>query len=261
MKILGLNSSSSAIHSEGSSKSWDAKYQIPKLSARSSGNDKDNNTILNTSTTTSSSSSSTSGSINTNHFINNDKLYSSIGNVNNQLQQSKGHSGRASSVSPKYNFTNDGNIGSGNISNYNKDLLIFKSSSSDALPHTIGGNASGSGSIGGQHSTSRNTSFSNPTTPTSPSNHNNNLGNVQLQSKTARRLSKSNDNKLIDFSNVTAYINSNMRNLQQNNNPTNYNNLTSSQRHPSNATIQNPLTSIIPSYSSDDDASIGIDDK
>lgn len=206
MKILGLPSNSSTISLEGSTKSWDAKYQIPKLSARSNANDKDATTVTSTNS----------------HYLSNDKLlYSSIGSAGSHTNSStsKGlHGGRASSVSPKYSLSNDlsgassggggssggvgggGGVGNsgGNISNFNKDLHIFKSSSSDALQNS------------GSHLT-KNLSFSNPTTPTSISSQSQFSTSIPLFSHQINSTKKKTYEKIIDFSNASAFMNSNLR--------------------------------------------------
>lgn len=200
MKLLGLPSNPSTISLEGSTKSWDAKYQIPKLSARSNANDKD-------------STIATSANA---HYLSTDKLlYSSIGSSGSNTSSStsnKIHGGRASSVSPKYSLSNDvssgtsgggasgagGGTGSGSISNFNKDLHIFKSSSSDALQNS------------GNHLT-KNLSFSNPTTPTSISSPSQFSTSIPLFSHQINSTKKKTYDKLIDFSNASAFMNSNLR--------------------------------------------------
>lgn len=190
MKLLGLPSNSSTISLEGSTKSWDAKYQIPKLSARTNANDKDTTSVTST----------------TAHYLSNDKLlYSSIGSGGSNTSTStsnKFHGGRASSVSPKYSLSNDvasGTSGIGSISNFNKDLHIFKSSSSDALQNS------------GSHLT-KNLSFSNPTTPTSISSPSQFSTSIPLFSQQQINTTKKKTyEKIIDFSNTSAFMNSNLR--------------------------------------------------
>lgn len=223
MKLLGLPSNSSTISLEGSTKSWDAKYQIPKLSARSNANDKDATTVTSTNS----------------HFLSNDKLlYSSIGSggSNTTSSTSKGlHGGRASSVSPKYSLSNDlsgaGSGGGGssggsgsNISNFNKDLHIFKSSSSDALQNS------------GSHLT-KNLSFSNPTTPTSISSPSQFSTSIPLLSHQMNSTKKKTYEKIIDFSNASAFMNSNLRTSGGGN-------------------MQSPMTSVSPSATASSSAVI-----
>lgn len=111
-----------------------AKYQIPKLSARSSANDKDTTT---TNTPTVSVSPLSTQETNSNksmaNFMSNAHSFGS-----NQMLSNKIQGGRASSVSPKYNLNTE------NMSNFNKDIHIYKSTSSDALQHQ-------SQSSGGHH--------------------------------------------------------------------------------------------------------------
>lgn len=121
MKMLGIQNSTQSLDVFG--KAWDPKYQIPKLSARSSTNDKDT-TTTNTSTVAASPLNSTQETNSTKSMVN----FMSHSFGGNQLSN-KIHGGRASSVSPKYNLNTD------NISNFNKDIHIYKSSSSDALQH------------------------------------------------------------------------------------------------------------------------------
>lgn len=298
MKLLGLPGNTTAASIEGITKSWDTKYQIPKLSARSSANEKD---------------ASTASQVSNAHYLTNYQMASS----SNKLQ-----GGRASSVSPKYSLTNDTTI-----SNYSKDLHIYKSTSSDALqPQT-------QSQLHGQQKT---ISFSNPTTPTSttptlsaqisssipfshqlnssgnnafasfinksplhqyqstslspkirtqpsnlPTNHNTNSnpnpntnpGNVSIPTSRIgsnsggggsgtnssansgiRRPSKSNE-KIIDFSSASAFINSNMRSIQTM--ATASTAVASIPRRPSSKTppqAQMPIVVIpSPSSSSDDD--------
>lgn len=149
MKMLGLPGNPSQTI-DGFTKSWDTKYQIPKLSARSSANDKD------TSTTTTPTVATSPLSIQNQDSSASKSMMSFMSNVHsftgNQMLSNKIH-GRASSVSPKYNLNpTDG------ITNFNKDIHIYKSSSSDALQHQ-------SQSSGGHHKQNM-SSFSNPTTPT-----------------------------------------------------------------------------------------------
>lgn len=112
---------------DGFGKVWDAKYQIPKLSARSSANDKDTSTTT-TSTVASSplntANQETSATKTMPNFMSNMHSFG-----NNQMLSNKIHGGRASSVSPKYNLNND------SMSSFNKDIHLYKSSSSDALQH------------------------------------------------------------------------------------------------------------------------------
>ncbi|XP_031620544.1 mediator of RNA polymerase II transcription subunit 1 isoform X3 [Contarinia nasturtii] len=123
MKLLGLQNPSQTLDVFG--KTWDTKYQIPKLSARSSANDKDTSTT-NTSTVAASP-------LNTHETNSNKSMVNFMSSVHsfggNQMLSNKIHGGRASSVSPKYNLNTD------SISNFNKDIHIYKSSSSDALQH------------------------------------------------------------------------------------------------------------------------------
>lgn len=200
MKLLGLPGNPSTISLEGSTKSWDAKYQIPKLSARSNANDKDATTATSTNA----------------HYLTNDKLlYSSIGSSGSNTTSStsnKLHGGRASSVSPKYSLSNDvssgtsggggsaggGANGGGSISNFNKDLHIFKSSSSDALQNS------------GSHLT-KNLSFSNPTTPTSISSPSPFSTSIPPFSHQINSTKKKTYEKIIDFSNASAFLNSSLR--------------------------------------------------
>lgn len=133
---------------DGFAKSWDAKYQIPKLSARSSASDKD------TTTTTTTTVAASPLSLQNQESSAPKSMMSFMSNVHsfggNQMLSNKIHGGRASSVSPKYNLNADG------MSNFNKDML-YKSSSSDALQHQSGSHHK------------QNMSFSNPTTPTTSS--------------------------------------------------------------------------------------------
>lgn len=209
MKLLGLPSNSSTISLEGSTKSWDAKYQIPKLSARSNANDKDATTVTSTNA----------------HFLSNDKLlYSSMGSGGGNTTSStsnKLHGGRASSVSPKYSLSNDVSSGTSSsggtsISNFNKDLHIFKSTSSDALQNS------------GSHLT-KNLSFSNPTTPTSLSSPSQFSTSIPLFSHQINSTKKKTYDKIIDFSNASAFMNTNIR---------------------TGSNMQSPMTSVSPPASS-----------
>ncbi|XP_055310270.1 mediator of RNA polymerase II transcription subunit 1 isoform X10 [Sitodiplosis mosellana] len=123
MKMLGIQNPSQSLDVFG--KTWDTKYQIPKLSARSSANDKDTSTT-NTSTVTASP-------LTTQETNSNKSMVNFMSNVHsfgsNQMLSNKIHGGRASSVSPKYNLNTE------SISNFNKDIHIYKSTSSDALQH------------------------------------------------------------------------------------------------------------------------------
>lgn len=122
MKMLGIQNPTPSLDMFG--KAWDTKYQIPKLSARSSANDKDT-TTTNTSTVAASPLSTQENSTKSmSSFMSNVHSFGS-----NQMLSNKIHGGRASSVSPKYNLNSD------NLSNFNKDIHIYKSSSSDALQH------------------------------------------------------------------------------------------------------------------------------
>lgn len=128
MKMLGIQNPTQPLDVFG--KAWDAKYQIPKLSARSSANDKDTSTT-NTSTVAASP-------LNTQETNSTKSMANFMSNVHSfggtQMLSNKIHGGRASSVSPKYNLnTTD------NISNFNKDIHIYKSTSSDALQHQPSG--------------------------------------------------------------------------------------------------------------------------
>lgn len=132
MKLLGLPGSA-APTIDGFGKTWDAKYQIPKLSARSSANDKDTTTTT-TSTVASSPLLNTANqetnatTATTTKSMANFMSMHSFGS--NQMLSNKIHGGRASSVSPKYNLNSD------SMSTFNKDLQhLYKSSSSDALQH------------------------------------------------------------------------------------------------------------------------------
>lgn len=106
---------------------FDSKYQIPKISARQ--NEKE--------TTATNPSTATTSQLNTHETNSNKSMVNFMSNVHsfggNQMLSNKMHSGgggRASSVSPKYNLNTDSNT-----SNFNKDIHIYKSSSSDALQH------------------------------------------------------------------------------------------------------------------------------
>lgn len=130
MKMLGIQNPAQPLDVFG--KTWDTKYQIPKLSARSSANDKDTSTT-NTHTSTVSVSPLNTQEVNSNKsmasFMSN--THSFGGSGNNPMHSNKIQGGRASSVSPKYNLNTE------NMSNFNKDIHIsnFKSTSSDALQH------------------------------------------------------------------------------------------------------------------------------
>lgn len=132
MKMLGIQNPTQSLDVFG--KAWDPKYQIPKLSARSSANDKDTST---TNTSTVSVSPLNTQETNSNksmaNFMSNTHSFGS-----NQMLSNKIQGGRASSVSPKYNLNTE------NMSNFNKDIHIYKSTSSDALQHQSSG-------IGGGH--------------------------------------------------------------------------------------------------------------
>lgn len=119
MKMLGISNPTQSLDVFGS------KYQIPKLSARSNANDKDT-TTSNTSTVAASplNAPDTNSTKSMANFMSNAHSFGS-----NQMLSNKIHGGRASSVSPKYNLNTD------NLSNFNKDIHIYKSSSSDALQH------------------------------------------------------------------------------------------------------------------------------
>lgn len=118
--MLGLQNPSQTLDVFG--KTWE--YQIPKLSARSSANDKDTST---TNTSTVAASPLSVQETNTNKSMMNSTPVHPFGG--NQMLSNKTHGGRASSVSPKYNLNTE------SISNFNKDIHIYKSSSSDALQH------------------------------------------------------------------------------------------------------------------------------
>lgn len=136
--MLGLSSNPSQAL-EGFGKSWDNKYQIPKLSARS----KD-------STSTATASSSMSGG-----ELSSSKSMSSFSfNSANYLLPNKMHAGRASSVSPKY--------GGDGSSAFNKDLHSHKSTSSDASHHQSSGH----------HASTSSSSFSSSSSQSSRYGHN-----------------------------------------------------------------------------------------
>lgn len=143
MKMLGIGNSLQSM--EGFMKSRDQKYQIPKLSARSNTDTKDN-----AASSDSNTKSSTDFSSNDKTPVSISKLHDNQSNVHamSLLNASKMHSGgRASSVSPKYTTSHENNP------THNKDLHFYKSTSSD-----------------GMHAhQNKHMSFSNPTTPTSTS--------------------------------------------------------------------------------------------
>lgn len=132
MKMLGIQNPTQSLDMFG--KAWDAKYQIPKLSARSSANDKD--------TTTTNTPTVSVSPLNTQETNSNKSMANFMSNAHsfgsNQMLSNKIQGGRASSVSPKYNLNTE------NMSNFNKDIHIYKSTSSDALQHQ-------SQSSGGHH--------------------------------------------------------------------------------------------------------------
>lgn len=129
MKMLGIPNPTQSLDVFG--KTWDTKYQIPKLSARSSANDKDTST---TNTSTVAASPLNTQELNSTKSMANFASMSSVHPFGgNQMLSNKIHGGRASSVSPKYNLNTD------NLSNFNKDIHIYKSSSSDALQHQSSG--------------------------------------------------------------------------------------------------------------------------
>lgn len=115
MKLLGL-SGNSAQSIDGFGKTWDTKYQIPKLSARTNVSNSKESTTVSTATVTTSPLSIPNQDTNS--------TKSMAGFI------SKIHGGRASSVSPKYNSNIDSNV-----SGFNKDIHSYKSNSSDTLHH------------------------------------------------------------------------------------------------------------------------------
>lgn len=119
MKMLGIPNPTQSLDVFG--KTWDTKYQIPKLSARSSANDKD--------TTTTNTPTVAASPLSTQETNSTKPMVNFMSFAGNTMLSNKIHGGRASSVSPKYNLNTD------NMSNFNKDIHIYKSSSSDALQH------------------------------------------------------------------------------------------------------------------------------
>lgn len=130
LKMLGL-SGNPAQALEGFGKTWDTKYQIPKLSARTNTSTKDSTSAI--STPTVSTSSMSNSDLNSSKSMGFMSGMHSFGSSNYMLA-SKVHGGRASSVSPKYNSGMDSAS-----TGFSKDIHAHKSSSADASHHQSSG--------------------------------------------------------------------------------------------------------------------------